>query len=338
MHFLVTGHNGFKGSWLVTLLKQRGHTISGISLEPTLESIFVLGGLSNLLEHDFVCDIRNLSEIERLFAVINPDVVIHLAAQPLVRESYRNPILTFESNVVGTLNVLKASQGLKSLKAQLIITTDKVYKNKDMNRGYTEEDELGGDDPYSASKAMADIGTQSWLTSFSNTPTAIARAGNVIGGGDYSVDRLIPDLVRNYVNKTSPILRYPDSVRPWQHVLDCLNGYLLLVDALLRGGGLGAWNFGSEPECVMSVSEVAELFGSYWEESSEWVSDKGSNFPEAAILLLDSKRSRAALGWKDKLTLQDSLKWTASWYKNVSLGAGVYTEMMKDVRNFERLP
>ena len=184
MHFLITGHTGFKGAWLSLLLRERGHQVSGVSLETDSGSLYHVAKIDKILEHDIRCDIRNLSSLERYFKLIKPDVVIHLAAQALVGESYKNPLDTFNINTIGTVNVLRASQSIGDLKAQLIITTDKVYKNVDKVSGYTESDSLGGQDPYSASKAMADIATQSWLSSFENAPTAIARAGNVIGGGD----------------------------------------------------------------------------------------------------------------------------------------------------------
>ena len=224
MHFLITGHTGFKGAWLSMLLHARGHTVSGISLQPETNSLFIQANVQKFLERDIRCDINESSKLTSYFNETKPDVVIHLAAQALVRESYNNPITTFETNVMGTLNVMKASQQLRDLKGQLIVTTDKVYKNMNKTSGYVESEALGGQDPYSASKAMADIAAQSWLSSFDNPPTAIARAGNVIGGGDICADRLIPDLIQSYSNGSKPKLRAPNSIRPWQHVLDCLNG------------------------------------------------------------------------------------------------------------------
>ena len=208
--------------------------MSGVSLNPEVGSLFEQAGIEKFLQNDVRCDIRESKKLSSLFKQINPDVVIHLAAQALVRESYKNPRDTFEVNALGTLNVLNASQQINDLRAQLIITTDKVYRNIGKLSGYVETEALGGQDPYSASKAMADIATQSWLSSFENPSTAIARAGNVIGGGDVCADRLIPDLISSYSSGLTPKLRAPNSVRPWQHVLDCLNGYLTLVDALVN--------------------------------------------------------------------------------------------------------
>ena len=316
MHYLVTGHTGFKGSWLVMLLKSMGHTVSGISLDPDAESLFNQAQIQELMEQDFRLDIRDRVSLATTVESVNPDVIIHLAAQPLVRYSYAHPVETFESNVLGTLNLLEATKGLANLKATLIITTDKVYKNLGHKEGYTEDDALGGDDPYSASKAAADIATQSWVKSFAQTPISIARAGNVIGGGDWAVDRLIPDLVRSYRVSNVPVIRNPNSIRPWQHVLDCLNGYLLLVDSMLTQGTRGEWNFGPNHEEKHGVSEVIEGFSKHYGVSgTAWELDQGNHPKESDFLLLNSAKARTQLGWVDQLDFQDTLKWTASWYR-----------------------
>lgn len=205
--------------------------------------LFVKARVGNILKNSIMSNIRNLEKLQRHFQVIDPDVVIYLAAQTLVHESYKDSLNTFDTNVNRTMNVLRSSQTLSELQARLIITTDKVYRNVNKSNGYHEADPLGGGEPYSASKAMADIATQSQISSFENAPTAIARAGNVIVGGDVCADRLIPDLVKSYTAGQTPLLRAPNSVRPWQHVQDCLNGYLVLVDALIGGKREGAWNF-----------------------------------------------------------------------------------------------
>jgi CDP-glucose 4,6-dehydratase len=335
MHFLITGHTGFKGAWLSLLLQERGHKVSGVSLEPELNSLFAKANLGNIFDNDIRCDIRDYENLANRFREINPDVVIHMAAQALVRESYRDPTRTFETNVMGTINVLKSSQLLPDLKAQLIITTDKVYKNSDKRTGYVESDPLGGHDPYSASKAMADIATQSWLASFVNAPTAIARAGNVIGGGDVCKDRLIPELIESFSSSTPPILRSPHSIRPWQFVLDCLNGYLELVNALLAGNGLGTWNFGPEATEVRTVADVAARAGVEWGASTNWESDLGDHPRETKLLLLNSKKARTELAWNDKLSFEESLGWTINWYKNVNRGADVLNEALKNIYDFE---
>jgi CDP-glucose 4,6-dehydratase len=335
MHFLVTGHTGFKGAWLSLILRQRGHLVSGISLQPEAGSIFARAEIGKFLENDIRCDIRESSKLNSYFTGINPDVVVHLAAQALVRESYKDPLETFETNVIGTLNVLKASQEIANLKAQLIITTDKVYKNIGKASGYIETEALGGQDPYSASKAMADIAAQSWLTSFENPPTAIARAGNVIGGGDVCADRLIPDLIHSYSSGMTPKLRAPNSVRPWQHVLDCLNGYLILIDRVIDGTANGAWNFGPDENQSKTVADVANIAGAVWGVEKSWENDLGSHPHEASVLMLNSNKARTKLGWSDKLSFEESIEWTINWYKNVKNGSDPLEETLKNIREFD---
>lgn len=319
MHYLVTGHTGFKGSWLALMLKMQGHVVSGISLNPAGKSLFNQANLSSIFMHDFRVDIRDGVAIKKAVVEINPEVIIHLAAQPLVKESYEIPIETFDINVIGTLNVLEATRELKILKAALVITTDKVYKNQNHLRGYSELDELGGDDPYSGSKAAADIATQSWIKSFARVPMAIARAGNVIGGGDWAKDRIVPDLVNAYSSGNLPKLRYPDAIRPWQHVLDCLNGYLILIEKQLSDGLTGEWNFGPDLEVKRSVSNLTSTFANAWGvQGPSWTQDPGTRMHEAGYLLLDSTKSRTQLGWTDKLDFYETIHWTAEWYKNTS--------------------
>jgi CDP-glucose 4,6-dehydratase len=335
MHFLITGHTGFKGTWLSLLLAQRGHRVSGISLQPERGSLFERAAVGKILETDIRCDVRDSSNLASHFGQINPDVVIHLAAQALVRESYKNPVITFETNVIGTLNVLKSSQKLSNLRAQLIVTTDKVYRNVGKSDPYIESDPLGGQDPYSASKAMADIAAQSWVSSFENAPTAIARAGNVIGGGDICADRLIPDLMNSYSTGQTPRLRAPNSVRPWQHVLDCLNGYLHLVDALVQEKGQGSWNFGPEENQIHSVSDVANIAGNAWGAKKNWEHDMRSHPYEETMLLLNSKKANTQLGWFNRLDFSESVRWTANWYRNVHHGNKPYEEMLKNIEEFD---
>jgi CDP-glucose 4,6-dehydratase len=335
MHFLITGHTGFKGAWLSLILQQRGHLVSGVSLAPEVGSLFERANIGKHLENDIYCDIRDLTKLTTSFKKINPDVVIHLAAQALVRESYRNPIVTFETNLTGTLNVLQASQQIGSLKAQLIVTTDKVYKNVSKSSGYVETEALGGQDPYSASKAMADIATQSWLSSFENAPTAIARAGNVLGGGDVCVDRLMPDLIHSYSSGITPKLRAPNSVRPWQHVLDCLNGYLTLVDAVIENKADGAWNFGPDENQSKTVADVANIAAKVWGVEKSWENDSGNHPHEASMLILNSNKARTNLGWSDKLSFEETIEWTTNWYKNVNSGKDPLEETLKNIRDFE---
>lgn len=318
MHYLITGHTGFKGSWLSLMLQIQGHTVSGISLEPLEKSLFKQAHLSDIFEHDLRIDIRNSKELTVAVKNISPEVIVHLAAQPLVRESYKDPVGTFETNVLGTLNLLEATKHLTRLKATLIITTDKVYKNKNHLRGYIESDELGGEDPYSASKASADIATQSWVKSFSTTPVAIARAGNVIGGGDWATDRIVPDLVNAYSSNQVPTLRYPDAIRPWQHVMDCLNGYLFLINSMIEEQTSGEWNFGPAMDEKFSVVDLVQTFAKAWgirDAESAWQFEKLEQPHEAGYLLLDSSKARNLLGWSDKLDFATSVALTAGWFK-----------------------
>lgn len=313
MHYLVTGHTGFKGAWLTLMLHARGHEVSGLALDPEPGALFETARLTELMSHDIRGDIRHASVVADALTLTNPDVVIHMAAQPLVRESYRDPRWTMETNVMGTFNVLEAVGRTKSVRAHLVITTDKVYRNVNQEAGYVEGDALGGHDPYSASKAMADLLTQSWLSSFGGPPTAIARAGNVIGGGDVSQDRLLPDLLRSFEADRPAYIRYPGSVRPWQHVLDCLNGYLLLVDALLEGRGAGEWNLGPGRESFVTVGELADLAAGMWGAGAAWTTDEGEHPHEAGLLALDATKARGELAWNDALVFPESVEWTVQW-------------------------
>lgn len=314
MHYLVTGHTGFKGAWLVQMLADAGHEVSGIALDPLPGALFETAGLAGMLRHDIRQDIRDAPAVRQAIAAVSPDVVVHLAAQPLVRASYANPRETLETNVMGTLNVLDAVSGTPSVRAHLVITTDKVYRNVSQVAGYVESDPLGGHDPYSASKAMADLLTQSWTSSFPGPATAIARAGNVVGGGDVSPDRLLPDLVAGFAAGRPVSLRYPEAVRPWQHVLDCLAGYLALVDALLESADAeGAWNLGPGPEAFVTVGAVAELAARLWGGGARVDVEAGDHPHEADLLALDATKARTRLGWADRLPYPESIDWTIAW-------------------------
>jgi CDP-glucose 4,6-dehydratase len=332
MHYLITGHTGFKGSWLALMLEMQGHTVSGIALDPPTKSLFNQADLSPIFQHDIRLDIRNRDAIKQAIEMIDPEVVVHLAAQPLVRESYRIAVETFDINVIGTLNVLEATRELNNLKAALIITTDKVYKNHNHLRGYVETDELGGDDPYSASKAAADIAAQSWIKSFAKVPMAIARAGNVIGGGDWATERIIPDLINAYSHDQIPTLRYPEAIRPWQHVLDCLNGYLKLLDYMLETKSGGEWNFGPDHNEKYSVEDLTLAVAAHYGIDAKAWNIKGECQPhEADVLLLDSSKSRKELNWSESLDFLSSVAWTITWYKNPGTTIG---KTRKQIQNY----
>lgn len=335
MHYLVTGHTGFKGSWLTLLLVSRGHTVSGLALDPAQGGLYELAGIADLVANDRRVDIRDAGATAAAIGELQPDVVIHLAAQPLVRESYREPRATFETNVMGTLNVIEGVGSAGSVRAHVVITTDKVYRNVDQEAGYVESDPLGGDDPYSSSKAMADLLTQSWVASFPGVPTAVARAGNVIGGGDVSSDRLLPDLINAYAAGGSPVLRYPSAVRPWQHVLDCVNGYLVLVDALLDGRGTGEWNFGPGRESFVDVGTIATMVGTLWGSSAKWTVADGEHPREANLLALDASKAESVLGWHNRLTFAESVEWTVQWANETLAGTSAYEATAAQISAFE---
>ena len=339
MHVLVTGHTGFKGAWLTMMLRARGWEVSGLALDPEPGSLFEVADVGSLMTQDHRVDIRDAAGLQSAVRSVAPDAVFHMAAQPLVRESYRDPRTTMETNVMGTFNVLEAVDLVGSAQASVIITTDKVYRNVNQVAGYVEDDPLGGHDPYSASKAMADLLTQSWVRSFGGPTTVIARAGNVIGGGDVSTDRLLPDLIRAFASGSPASIRYPNGVRPWQHVLDCLNGYLLLMDAALSGSiSRGEWNFGPGVESFRTVAEVADAAATDWGAGASWVDISDADHPhEAELLALDAAAARSLLGWDDRLAFSDSVTWTVSWHKKVLAGVAPRSACEEQLERFATL-
>jgi len=319
MKFLITGHTGFKGSWLAMMLKVQGHEIVGISLPACENSLYTQAELKDVFNEEHFIDIRQRGNLREAVEASKVDFAFHLAAQPLVRQSYITPIETFETNVIGTLNFLDAIKD-SDIKGSLVVTTDKVYKNMNHLRGYVESDELGGRDPYSASKAAADIATQSWISSQELENISIARAGNVVGGGDWATDRLIPNLVSSFIAQRPAQIRYPEAIRPWQHVLDCLSGYIRLSDAMLRSGIHGIWNFGPEIRIENTVGKVADAAALIWGNSASWDHDSSSHLHESGYLLLDSSKARAELEWKDFLNFESTIEWTLSFYSAVAGG------------------
>jgi len=317
---LVTGHTGFKGSWLSIWLKQLGADVIGIALDPLHEKdIFNLAGISEKVT-DYRQDIRDLEKIKAILAREKPEIVFHLAAQALVIPGYKNPIGTFSTNTMGTANILEACRHTASVRQIVVITTDKVYENKEVLTGYNEEDPLGGYDPYSASKAAAELVTQSYRLSFSqsiNQSIATARAGNVIGGGDWSEYRLVPDCIRALEAKQPIIIRNPQAVRPWQHVLEPLSGYLLLGMNMAEGPYKysGAWNFGPDENDLASVKDMAEMLISVWGKGKLIFDDKDTKLHETALLRLSIGKAKNILGWKPILDFREAVQWTVEWYK-----------------------
>ena len=336
---LVTGHTGFKGAWLTQILLNWGAEVVGVSLRPTsTPNVFDAIGLEKRTKNYFQ-DINNLDEMKKIFKTENPEIVFHLAAQPIVRRSYDDPIETFSTNCMGTANILEAMRESKSVKSGVIITTDKVYENKEWHYPYRETDSLGGYDPYSASKAAADIITSSYIQSFFNpkdygvkhsTLVAIARAGNVIGGGDWADYRLIPDVIRAvYHEGTHVEIRNPDSIRPWQHVLEPLSGYLMLAKRLYEKEThlSQAWNFGPHNDSFVSVEGLLMEAKKAIPKFVYVIKADASNKHEAGLLKLDINKTAHLLGWKPRVNFEDTLALTFDWYKN-------YYEKGEDVVEF----
>lgn len=324
---LVTGHSGFKGAWLTKILCSWGAEVTGFSLPPnTMPNLFDTLGLSNQINANYFADICDYKKLKEIISKTKPEIVFHLAAQPLVRDSYNDPLATYNINVMGTANVLQAVKEVGGVKSVVIITTDKVYENKERTEPYSETDSLGGYDPYSASKAAADIVTSSYIRSFFNpsdfgikhhTLIGIARAGNVIGGGDWAKDRLIPDIIRAIFERQEDIIiRNPNSIRPWQHVLEPLRGYLMLAERLYNGEKRlsGAWNFGPHEESFVCVEDLVSSGISILKRGKYKIVPDDTKH-EANILKLDIKKAIDELGWRPRLNFVDGLKLTFDWYR-----------------------
>jgi CDP-glucose 4,6-dehydratase len=334
---LVTGHTGFKGSWLSALLLDSGSKVAGLALEPDTDpSLFLSSKLDKDMESIFG-DIRDLATVEKVFKSFKPEVVIHMAAQSLVRPSYSDPVGTFATNVMGTVHVLEASRKY-SPRVVVNVTSDKCYENKERIKGYTEDESLGGADPYSASKGCAEIVSGAYLRSYfaqSQTNAASARAGNVIGGGDWSVDRLIPDMVRAFTSSNVLEIRNPESIRPWQHVLDPLSGYLHLAESLWTSNkNSGPWNFGPEDQTPVTVREVVSHFKKFWSKPGEIKFGNGGGLHEAKHLSLDCTKAKEKLHWTSRLNLQKSIELSATWYEKFYSGDNARKLMETDIHEF----
>jgi CDP-glucose 4,6-dehydratase len=339
---LLTGHTGFKGSWTLAMLAELGAVVTGFALDPpSSPSLFDLIGGSAMCE-DLRGDVTEFEAVRRAIARARPEVILHMAAQPLVRESYVNPVSTYATNVMGTVHLLEACRGATELAAVLVVTTDKCYENNGWVWGYRENDRLGGSDPYSNSKAACELVVDAYRRSFfsaADAPhVASARAGNVIGGGDFAVDRLIPDAVRAFLADGPLSIRNPSAVRPWQHVLEPLAGYLRLVERLHAVDTVAqAWNFGPATEQSASVQKVAGLVASRWGGRAAWIQDAGSHPHEAATLKLDSTKARLELGWEPALTLEEAVNATTDWYLAFRDGGDMRAFTTEQVRAYLRV-
>jgi CDP-glucose 4,6-dehydratase len=323
---LVTGHTGFKGAWLCHWLLAQSAEVAGYALAPDTDpSLFRLLGLEQRLRH-VEADVRDHARLAAEISAFRPEAVLHLAAQPLVRRSYREPRLTWETNVLGTVNLLEAVRVSDSVRACVVVTSDKCYENRERMQGYREEDALGGHDPYSASKGAAEIAVASWRRSYpGQARIASARAGNVIGGGDWSEDRLVSDFVRSLQAGRPIQLRNPQAVRPWQHVLEPLAGYLQLAWRLLQDDGgevAEAWNFGPTTEGdAVSVAMLARLLVGAWGARSIEVNEHPQDRHEAGLLQLDCSKARLRLGWHGRWDIAETARRTAIWYRDLAAGA-----------------
>lgn len=319
----LTGHTGFKGGWLTLWLTSMGAKVTGFALEPnTSLNLYTVLNINNIIATSHIADIRNLQTLKSAMIKANPDVLIHMAAQSLVRNSYSHPVETYAINVMGTVHVLEAARSTPSIKATVVVTTDKCYENKEWVWSYRENDPMGGYDPYSNSKGCSELVTSAYRQSFfsshdSFNSIASARAGNVIGGGDWSEDRLIPDAIKAFEVDEPLLIRNPLSTRPWQHVLEPLSGYLVLAQALYEHGSIYAsgWNFGPRDEDNRSVQEMANLLISNWGSLARWEKDGAEQPHEANLLRLDCSKARTQLGWFPKWNLEMAIKKIIEWQK-----------------------
>ncbi len=317
----VTGHTGFKGGWLVLWLRTLGAEVAGYALAPEPgPSLFAAAAIDEGID-DGRGDVTDAAALRRQMDAFDPEIVFHLAAMAIVRRGYREPLATYATNVVGTAALLDACRHAASLRAIVCVTSDKCYENREWVWPYRENDRLGGYDPYSSSKACAELVTQAYRRSFFDEQIGVgigtARAGNVIGGGDWAEDRLVPDLVRALAAAETANIRRPGAVRPWQHVLEPLSGYLQLAQALSADPKRyeGAWNFGPDPSSFQTVEAVVAALARRWGGDLRWQVDGGEHPHEAARLVLDSSRANQELGWQPRLPLADALAWTAEWYE-----------------------
>ncbi len=342
----VTGHTGFKGSWLCLWLHFLGAKITGYALDPPTDpNLFELCKLDKLI-NSIICDVRDLDSLKKSMLETKPGIVIHMAAQPLVRESYRNPVETYSTNVMGTVNLIEATRNCNSIRAILNVTSDKCYENKDWCWGYRENEPLGGFDPYSNSKACSELITLSYRDSFFNKKEyethgvclASARAGNVIGGGDWGIDRLFPDCIRAFLKGENVVIRYPNAVRPWQHVFEPVSGYLLLIQKMYENGPeyAGGWNFGPNDYDAKTVEWVIKEICTKWGEGASYEidRDRGENFHEANYLKLDCSKAKSLLNWHPKWSLTQAIDCVIEWTKAYKESQNVKEVCLRQIKEY----
>jgi CDP-glucose 4,6-dehydratase len=343
----LTGHTGFKGGWLALWLAKQGAQVRGYALDPPTEpNLFAIAGIASIVD-DVRGDILDRPRLEASLQEFAPDVVFHLAAQPLVRRSYADPLGTYATNVLGTAHVLEAVRKTSSIRAVVCVTTDKCYENREWVWPYRETDFLGGHDPYSSSKACAEIVSAAYRSSFFSldrlgerrVALATARAGNVIGGGDWSEDRLVPDLVRGFQSGQPALIRRPRAIRPWQHVLEPVYGYLMLAERLLADGDqfASAFNFGPGDDDAWPVERIADRLATAWGDGATWVRDADPGVHEAGVLRLDASKARVELGWQPRLTIESALDWTVNWYRANQQNANMQDFTWSQIQAYEAL-
>ena len=335
---LLTGHTGFKGSWLALWLSSLGARVTGYALAPSTDPSLwqLLGSLPQTTS--MIEDVRDPAALRRAFDESRPEVVFHLAALALVRRSYDDPVGTYATNVMGTVNTLEAARHCRDTKAIVIVTSDKCYENRETGQLYRESDPMGGHDPYSSSKGCAELVTTAYRRSFFRGGPGLgsARAGNVIGGGDWAADRLVPDLVRGALKGEATLIRNPAAVRPWQHVLEPLAGYLRLAEVLYASPEryAGGWNFGpAEHDCV-PVAQAADFVVKRWGAGARWRTDSNQHPHEAKLLALDAGKAREQLGWRPRLRLEQALSWTVDWYREVAQGKPAHATCLGQIEQY----
>ena len=338
---IITGHTGFKGSWLAFWLAKLGVQVTGYALDQlTSPNLFNTLQIKELIK-DHRHDIRDLSALKNVIRSTKPEIIIHMAAQSLVKESYKDPVGTYTTNVIGTMNLIEAARSCDSIRVILIITSDKCYENREIHYGYKETDPMGGHDPYSSSKGCAELVTMAYRRSFFSDDSAVAiasaRAGNVIGGGDWARDRIIPDAMRAFNGKKTLQVRNPIAVRPWQHVLEPLSGYMVLCENMWNQPSQYSegWNFGPVDESVCTVEEIIKRVAEYWGDQADWVKSNGEHPHEATLLKLDITKAKKQLGWEPKWDLDTALEKTVSWYKNYYNGEDIHVMSLQQIEKYQ---